>query len=136
MAIVKINELIINLDKNAESYVLGPSSNFVIKIESDDYEIYNKILFMGFPNNDNNSISNIILSEILDIKYRLKSNNATCFLYRILEEIHKYDYFILFPAGLDPAGINFLKKLPRLFKEIDKKIYVVDQVSFSKHFDF
>ena|SRR5690606_12179738 len=135
MAIIRINELTIDLERNKETYVLRLSSKLNINTESISDEILKKILFMGFPNDVSSKVSNLILSDILDTKYALKSNNATCFLYRLLKEVHKYNYFVLFSVGLDPQGVNFLYKLPQLFKEINKKVVIIDQESYSIHFD-
>ena len=137
MAVIKINELTVDLERNLETYVLQLGSRVYINTESISDEILKKILFMGFPGEARNkAITNIKLSEILETKHVIKSNNATCFLYKLLKEVHKYDYFVLFAVGLDPQGVNFLYRLPQLFNEINKKVFIIDQERYSIDFDF
>lgn len=98
------------------------------------YEL-NNILFIGFPS-EVKLVRNINQSELSKLKMKLKSNNAVNILYKVIEELHSYEYFVILTHGIDPEGVALLYKLPEVFDTIRKKIILIETPVVKYCFNF
>lgn len=126
MAIVKINEINIRLDADEIYYEIDDSFYGYPTIRVEFLEIdekkLKKIIFIGFPLNSN-SAKNISLSELRKLK--IKGNNALQTFSEVIHNSFEHDYFFIATHGIDPIGIEFLKKLPAAFNELNKRIFII-----------
>lgn len=137
MAIVKINEIDIRLDAEETYYEIDDLfyGYPTIKVEflEIDQSKFKKIIFIGFPLNSNTA-KNISLSELRKLK--IKGNNALQAISGVINNFLEYDYFFIATSGIDPIGIEFLRKLPLAFNELNKRIFIIGRQKTAIDLDF
>lgn len=135
METIEINGIIINLDSKESYYEID---NFYfgdpmvkVSLEGLSKKKRERTLFLGF--HSISGIKNISLLELRRLK--VKGNNAVAVLKILVSQNYDYDYFFISTVCVDPIGIEFLKKIPPLFEELNKKIFIIGCVRKPIHFD-
>lgn len=124
MAIIKINEAHIDLQTGEPQIILQNPTGFSVELIDIGNDIRQRILFFGFPIPFDKG-NNIGPEHLFPLKKKLRQNNGVNILYRIIENLYRYDYFVVLTVGLDPYDIEFLLKIPDLLNVINKKIYII-----------
>ena len=91
--------------KNLESTLfIVPNTSVKLNTERLTVEERSFFYFVGF-----NQIKNkgqLTLQSLLNLKHSLNRNMGLCIIYKLIEEMKNYQYFLISPIGVDVEGVN------------------------------